>query len=105
MSICCWAKRQPMRRDSMPSGKYRSRKADEANGNQAVEHQEMKWVQQHASRLIPEDVIAMSDADGRFQLLSVPKEKFCWLKVEHPDYADSGENLVVTSANPPGIEG
>jgi len=45
------------------------------------------WAIWQAADAMPDQVLATSDADGLFEFKSVPPEIFCWVYVEHPDYA------------------
>jgi hypothetical protein len=50
------------------------------------EVREFEWLQYHGAKLMPEDVIATSDASGAFRFDSVPADKVCWLAIGHPDF-------------------
>ncbi|MBI3862445.1 MAG: hypothetical protein HY290_11170 [Planctomycetia bacterium] len=75
---------------------------------------EFEWLQHHAAELIPEDVVATSDASGSFRFDSVPADKVFWLAIQHPDFMlirsiYTVEMLtqtmtVATSANPSRVE-
>lgn len=45
------------------------------------------WSLHQAADLMPEQVLAESDSEGRFELKSIPPERICWLLIRHPDYA------------------
>jgi protocatechuate 3,4-dioxygenase beta subunit len=45
------------------------------------------WAAWQAAEVMPDQLLATSDSDGRFEFESVPAEIFSWLIVEHPDYA------------------
>ncbi|MBC7854902.1 MAG: tetratricopeptide repeat protein, partial [Pirellulaceae bacterium] len=58
------------------------------------------WGINQASELMPEQLAAVSDAEGKFQLLHVPPEMLVWLMLEHADYA-SATLYTATSDSPP----
>ena len=47
------------------------------------------WSLSQAASVMPEEVVATSDAEGKFELKSMPPERICWLLINHPDYANS----------------
>jgi hypothetical protein len=58
------------------------------------------WAIYQAPSIMPEEVCAVTDDNGRFAFSSVPPDVICWLMLEHPNYA--GLTLYTsTSANPP----
>jgi 5-hydroxyisourate hydrolase-like protein (transthyretin family) len=58
------------------------------------------WAINQAADVMPEQVLATSDAEGKFELASVPPEVICWLLVKHPKFADASL-YTTTAANPP----
>jgi len=52
------------------------------------------------ARILPDDFVTISDAEGRFAFTSVPPERSCGLSVEHPDYT-GGLARIATSEHPP----
>lgn len=60
------------------------------------------WGLRQAHKLMPEQVFAISDADGRFALSHVPPDRICWLLIEHPDYARVAQ-YTATAELPPSV--
>jgi hypothetical protein len=58
------------------------------------------WAISQAASIMPEQVTAATDDMGRFAFPFVPKGVFCWLLVDHPDYAHLSL-YTATTANPP----
>ena len=58
------------------------------------------WGINQAEELMPEQFLAESDAEGKFQLSHVPPEMLVWLLLEHADYA-SASLYTATSDSPP----
>jgi RNA polymerase sigma factor (sigma-70 family) len=55
-----------------------------------------------AVKIMPEQVTAVTDGKGRFAFPFVPADAFCWLLLEHPDYAGMAL-YTATTANPPAV--
>jgi protocatechuate 3,4-dioxygenase beta subunit len=60
------------------------------------------WAISQAAEVMPEQVLATSDADGKFEFTSVPPDVVCWVFVTHVNYADT-TFYTTTAANPPAI--
>jgi protocatechuate 3,4-dioxygenase beta subunit len=58
------------------------------------------WSIYQAATITPEQVTAFTDDKGRFEFPFVPADVFCWLLLEHPDYADISL-YTATTADPP----
>ncbi len=54
------------------------------------------WGMNQAADIMPEAVCAMTDAKGRFEFPFGSSGRFCWLLLEHPDYA--GMSLYTSTA-------
>jgi RNA polymerase sigma factor (sigma-70 family) len=58
------------------------------------------WAINQAATIMPEQVKAATDEKGRFEFPFVPAEVFCWLLLDHPDYAHVSL-YTATTADPP----
>jgi RNA polymerase sigma factor (sigma-70 family) len=58
------------------------------------------WGMNQATDIMRKEVNAVTDDKGRFEFSSVPPDVFCWLLLEHPDYADV-TLYTSTADNPP----
>lgn len=59
---------------------------DVANRESHVNHREF-WSLHQAADLMPDQVLAESDSEGRFEMKAIPPERICWFLIEHPNYA------------------
>ncbi len=60
------------------------------------------WAIGQAFEWMPDELQAVSDAEGRFEFKSIPAEMVCWLRLEHPDYG-SKAFYTATSDDPPAV--
>jgi hypothetical protein len=72
---------------------------DKTGKESHVNHREF-WGLRQAHKLMPEQVFAISDAEGRFELPHVPPDRICWLLIENPDYADVALYTATTKESP-----
>jgi hypothetical protein len=58
------------------------------------------WAAHQAAEVMPKQFIVMSDADGKFELSSVPLGVVCRLSISHPDYAEMWLYTATASEHP-----
>jgi len=59
-------------------------------------YREFSAIQLQAPGLMPEQILASTDDNGRFEFPSVPRDVVCWVWLKHPEYADM--TLYLTTA-------
>jgi protocatechuate 3,4-dioxygenase beta subunit len=60
------------------------------------------WAINQAADVMPEQLLATTNEDGVFEFKSVPPEVFCWLLIDHPEYAHVSL-YTTTAAIPPAM--
>ncbi len=86
----------------IPGVKLRLGNCDYLDKTGKEQHQNFRefWAIYQAPTIMPEQVQAVTDAQGHFEFPHVPADVVCWVLLEHPEYA--GMSLyTATSANPP----